>query len=177
MTLRRLTNEIQQTAADPSSNNQNVDYKALYRARVVTQNIDETGLTSGTLELAPLDTRFSTFSNVPIMLGAPGVTVTVEPGSYVFFTFWNGHPGQVYVASWDPMNAVVTWTATAETIALNPNSGSSTPAAARVGDLGRWDPAWLATLGEIITAFTGAPPPATLPIIIATGSSSVVIGG
>ena len=116
MPLRRLTQETPATAAAPAQDS--VDYKASYRALVIQQNDD------GTLDVTPTDTRFNSFQNVPCMFGVPGFSVTVQPGSYIFFTFWNGVPGQVYVSSWDPMNSVVVMDVNATTLKLNPGDAS-----------------------------------------------------
>lgn len=130
--VRRLTQEVPQTSATPSTTQ--VDYKASYQAKVVSAMNDST-TGALTLDLSPLDTRFGTFEDVPCMFGVPGFTIFVEPGSTVFFTFFNGQPGQVYVSSWDPMNAVTT-------MKLNPAaSGYAGMGVNRKGDgvdLGSW---------------------------------------
>ena len=53
-----------------------LDYFAYYAARVVSQSGNK-------LDLTPDDTRIPGMTSVPMRLGIPGITATVEPGSRV----------------------------------------------------------------------------------------------
>jgi len=90
-----------------------VDYYALYPAVVVSQNGDKT------LELRPESEKLPQgMSTVPIRLGIPGATVTVEAGARVLVGFENGDPKRPYAGLWD--------TASVVEISIN---GGSTPVA------------------------------------------------
>ena len=152
--LQRMTGELPR-ATSPAAG-ESLDYKASYQAKVDVDHGD------GTLDITPTDKRFQSLQHVPCMFGLPGVKVTVEPGSYVFFTFWSGQPGNTYVSSWDPTNAVVSMT-------LSPGSANA-PAAARVGDSVDFS-------ALVVTAPQGGGPCTLAGILtIKTGSSIVKIG-
>lgn len=72
-----------------------LDYLALYPAKVVTQNADLS------LELAPDDARIPGQSKVLIKHGVPGMTAKVSNGARVLLGFANGNPKLPYSALWE----------------------------------------------------------------------------
>lgn len=72
-----------------------VDYLALYPAKVVQDNGDNT------LELKPDDARLPGPSRVPMRLGIPGVTVKVNAGTRVLLGFEGGNPGKPVATLWE----------------------------------------------------------------------------
>ncbi len=77
-------------AADPT-----VDYRALYRARVVTQRAD------GSLDVRPDDSRLPSLCGVGIKYGLPGVTLQVAGGASVLVGWENGDPQRPFALCWD----------------------------------------------------------------------------
>ncbi len=128
-----------------------LDYLALYPARVVQQTAD------GKLDLIPDDDRrLPHFQGVPIVLGVPGVTVTVLAGARVLLGFASGDPEKPQAWLWELQTAVVSeLRLDAATIRFNTGSGSSI---ARVGDTVAPSSAWTAWFVAVGT-FTGSPPP------------------
>lgn len=57
-------------------------------AKVVTQNSD------GSLDVSPLDTRYSGEKNVPLATPFPNAVVKVSPGALVILAWAYGDPGQ-----------------------------------------------------------------------------------
>lgn len=72
-----------------------VDFFAPYACKVTGQNSD------GTLELRPEDQRLSDFSKVPMHLGIPDTTVTIQSDARVMLEFENGDRNAPYVSSFD----------------------------------------------------------------------------
>jgi hypothetical protein len=72
-----------------------IDYLALYPAKVVADNGDNT------LELVPDDARLPAPSRVPMRLGLPGVTIKVATGSRVLLGFEGGSPSHPVALLWE----------------------------------------------------------------------------
>lgn len=72
----------------------NLDYLALYQARVESQK-------GQTLELSPLDKRIPDLDEVPIWHGLPGVEVTVQKGAIVLLGFRDGNPASPFAMLWN----------------------------------------------------------------------------
>ena len=72
----------------------NLDYLALYQARVESQK-------GQTLELSPLDKRIPDLDEVPIWHGLPGVEVTVQKGAIVLLGFRDGDPASPFAMLWN----------------------------------------------------------------------------
>ena len=71
-----------------------VDRYARFRARVVKQS-------GNRFDVAPDSPYLPSFSNVPVRLGLPAASVSVNPGAYVLIGFMGGDPQQPYVASFE----------------------------------------------------------------------------
>lgn len=71
-----------------------LDYRAFYRARVVSQS-------GQTLELQPLDERIPALKDVPIWHGIPGVSTEVEKDAVVLLGFLDGNPAEPFAHLWD----------------------------------------------------------------------------
>lgn len=110
-----------------------VDYLAIYRARVVSQNED------GTLELRPDDPRVPPASRVPIHYGVPGVRATVAAGAFVDLGFQGGSPEAPIAELWESASVTtITIETTAQVLVKSPrvilgDEGDARPIA-RVGD-------------------------------------------
>lgn len=73
----------------------NIDYRALYPAKVVAQAAD------GTLDLKPDDERLGpSLTKVPIRTPAPDIIIKVQPGAYVLVGFEAGKPSAPYASLW-----------------------------------------------------------------------------
>jgi hypothetical protein len=72
-----------------------MDYLALYPCKVVAQNGD------GSLELQPDDSRIPALSRVPMRLGIPGSTATVQAGARVLLTWAGGDPRLPIALAWE----------------------------------------------------------------------------
>jgi len=88
-----------------------LDYFAYYAARVVSQSGNK-------LDLTPDDTRIPGMTSVPMRLGIPGITATVEPGSRVLLGWEGGNPQKPIATAWES-SSVTTLNVTAGTIVLN----------------------------------------------------------
>jgi hypothetical protein len=87
---RALTGFVRSvTHTDPG-----IDFRALYPAKVVAQNVDLT------LELIPDDVRLPSLSKVPLRLGLPGVSAKVAAGSRVLLFFEGGRASAPAAALW-----------------------------------------------------------------------------
>ena len=73
----------------------NIDYLALYPARVAAQNGD------GTLELVPDDPRLPGLSSVPVRYGTPDTTAVVASGARVLLGFAGGDPSKPIATVWE----------------------------------------------------------------------------
>lgn len=71
------------------------DYHALYPCLVVKQNADKT------LELKPDSAKIPPMSKVPIRLGIPGASVTLEDGARVLLGFAGGDPKRPIATLWE----------------------------------------------------------------------------
>lgn len=71
-----------------------LDYQALYPAKVFAQNADLT------LELKPDDDRLPSMSKVPVRWGLPGCTAKVLPGARVLVGF-EGTPPRAVALLWE----------------------------------------------------------------------------
>jgi hypothetical protein len=71
-----------------------VDYHAMYPARVVSQS-------GQTLDVLTDDARFGSLTGVPIRTFAPDVEITVQPNARVLIGFENGKPTAPYAAFWE----------------------------------------------------------------------------
>lgn len=78
-----------------------MDYHALYPCDVVKQNADKT------LELQPDNPRIPPMSKVPIRLGIPGATVTIEEGARVLLGFAGGDPNRPIASLWESSTITV----------------------------------------------------------------------
>lgn len=76
-----------------------VDFHALYKATVTSQNAD------GSCEVTVDDERFPGYSKVPIKFGTPGTTAKVNGGARVLLGFDDGWPDAPYVALWEASTA------------------------------------------------------------------------
>jgi len=70
-----------------------LDYLARYPARVVSQ-------TGNKLELLPDDPRIPGIKGVPILVGVPGLEMTVPPGARVLLMFEGGDPSEPRAEIW-----------------------------------------------------------------------------
>ena len=73
-----------------------IDYKALYRAKVLRQHPN-----LRRLDLGPVDARWPPMSNIPLKVGVPGLEVTIPPGHMVLLGWENGDPELPYACLWD----------------------------------------------------------------------------
>lgn len=71
-----------------------IDYYALYRAKVVSQNGQK-------VDVAPDDPRIPGLKNVPLRHGMPGLEATVAPGCYLLLGWDGGDPSKCYATLWD----------------------------------------------------------------------------
>jgi hypothetical protein len=71
-----------------------VDYHALYPAKVVSQS-------GQTVDVVTDDPRFGSVTGVPIRTFAPSVEVTVVPNARVAIGFEAGDPSKPYAAWWE----------------------------------------------------------------------------
>ena len=85
-----------------------IDYLALYDAKVISQS-------GNALDLQPLDSRLPGFGSVPLRIGIPGVTATVQPGCAVRLGWDRGDPQRPFCCLFDA-------SATALSLSLNANS-------------------------------------------------------
>jgi len=74
----------------------NIDYMALYRARVLRQSVNR-----HRLDVRPEDPRLPPMADVPLKLGVPGVEATIPPGHFVIVGWENGRPNRPYATLWN----------------------------------------------------------------------------
>ncbi len=74
----------------------NIDFFAYYRAQVMAQSLD-----GSTVDVQPDDQRLPACSMIPLRLGLPGVTVTVQPGCFVMLGWDGGDPSKPFATLWD----------------------------------------------------------------------------
>lgn len=102
-----------------------IDYYGKYEAKVVSQSADK-----ATVDLQPTDSRLSGLQHVPLRHGVPGMTVQVQPDSYVLLGWDGGDPQKPYAALWKGDASAIQLNLKATTIVLN----DGTNHVARVGD-------------------------------------------
>lgn len=75
-----------------------IDYLALYPSTVISQD------DAGRLDLLPDSelVRGQGLSGIPLRMGLPGFTATVEQGSRVLLGFEEGDPSKPYACLWEP---------------------------------------------------------------------------
>lgn len=80
-----------------------INYSQWYPSKVIQQDPD------GSLHLLPDDARVrgSGMQKVPLKTGIPGLSVKVQPGTYVRLFFENGNPGSPSAALWDHASGVI----------------------------------------------------------------------
>lgn len=101
-----------------------IDYFCLYRARVVTQSLDD-----GSLDIVPDDDRLPSMSGIRFRPGIPGVTIAVRPGSSVMVGWSEGDPSQPFCSLYEGSEPdVKAITISADRITLGATSGAQ-PAA------------------------------------------------
>jgi hypothetical protein len=91
----------------------NVDYFALYRAKVLAQSQDR-----ATVDVVPDDVRLPPMSLIPLKLGIPGATTSIEPGAGVLVGWENGDPTKPQAFLFDGGASVLVLSLTAEKIEL-----------------------------------------------------------
>lgn len=89
-----------------------VDYFALYDAKVITQ-------AGNALDLQPLDSRLPGFGSVPLRIGIPGVTATVQPGCVVRLGWDRGDPQRPFCCLFDASATALSLSLSASSITLN----------------------------------------------------------
>ena len=98
MNLDRLKTPLQSFVRSVMSR---VDYYAMYRAQVVVQK-------GNTVDVIPDDTRLPPMSGIPLRHGLPGVSLTVQPGTWVMVSWSGGDPQKPYAQLWEGGETVVT---------------------------------------------------------------------
>lgn len=89
-----------------------VDYFALYDAKVISQS-------GNSLDLQPLDSRLPGFGGVPLRIGIPGVTATVQPGCVVRLGWDRGDPQRPFCCLFDASATALSLSLSANSITLN----------------------------------------------------------
>lgn len=127
-----------------------LDHLALYPSTVVK-------VAGMRVELVPDDTRLTTYQDVPIVLGLPGVTVQVQEGARVLLGFAAGDPQKPQAWLWES-GALVELKLQATTIRLNTSGGADVN---RAGDFvngpgtgSAWD-TWLAAVATVTGTAAG----------------------
>ncbi len=139
-----------------------IDYRALYPAKVVMQAAD------GTLDLKPDDARLGpSLTKVPIRTPAPDVVIKVQPGAYVLVGFEAGKPRAPYASLWQS-GAIIS-------MAI----GGSTDAAALASKVDALEIAFNAHTHPFVA--TGAVSPTSVPTAPSNnapyGSTKLLLGG
>jgi hypothetical protein len=72
-------------------------YSNLYRAKVVRQlgNLRR-------VDVVPTDPRLPPMSNIPLLVGVPGMEARILPGHFVLVGWENGHPDKPFATLWAP---------------------------------------------------------------------------
>jgi hypothetical protein len=145
-----------------------VDYHALYRARVLKQNDD------GTCEVRPEDPRIPATSKVPIRYGTPGQNVKLAGGAQCLVGFEIGAPGtppKMIVVAWESGEVDEATIEASSTIKLKSGAVELALGAGRnvscVGDFAQIS-------GPILCTVTLGAPGATGPAALGTPTPAVI---
>lgn len=74
----------------------NIDRFALYEAKLLKQHAN-----LRRVDVDPTDPRLGPISNIPLMVGVPGLEVVLTPGHMLLLGWRNGWPDQPYAALWE----------------------------------------------------------------------------